>query len=676
MQTHDGAMACGVDPSVPWLSPAELAALKLPGMPATKRGIQMRLDNENWLAPEREGQTWRKRKAHGGGYEFTPYVLPMEAQAVLAMRLQAEAAARKDEAEAFVAERHREDLWRRFDALPERLKDVARKAHRIIEAVELMERSGTTKTIAVMHVARQEGVGRTTIYNWYRDLRGIDRCDWLAALAPHYAGAQKRAEYPSEAWSLLTADYLRLSKPTFESCYRRLVGVAKEKGWTLPSRITLKRRMDALPVGMVVAEREGQEALKRLFPAQKRDRAMFYALEGVNADGHKFDVFVKWPENGQERILRPVMVAFQDLYSGMILSWRLDISENKESVRLAFGDMVEKWGIPKYCYLDNGRNFASKWLTGGVENRYRFKLRDDEPTGIMPQLGVDVRFTKPYSGQSKPIERAFRDFSQDISKHPAFEGAYTGNSPMNKPENYGSKAVPLDVFIKVVAEGIREHNARLGRRSDVCAGKLSFDQVFAESYARAPIIKATEEQRRLWLMAAEAIRVDRTNGSIALEGNRYWSDILLPLRSQSVVVRFDPQALLEPVHVYRLDGTYLGPAECQQAARFNDKAAAQSHERARTAWMRGQKMMRDAELNMSLADMQKVYAPREVPDEEAPLVEAKVVRPLFPKSPVVVGNTVLAHAAFADEDEDDMERAMAMERAERHYPRAVEDEEE
>ena len=632
--------------SVPWFSPAELAALNLPGVPATKRGIQARAEGENWMDPEREGQTWRRRAGRGGGYEFAPYVLPMPAQAALAIRLHEKAV--DSDAEAFSAERRREDLWRRFDALPDHLKEEARKAHRIVEAVELLARAGTRKPMAFLLFAGLVGGGRSTIYNWYRDIRGLDRCDWLAGLAPHYAGASTRVECPAEAWEILKADYLRLSAPTFEACLRRLTTVAKERGWDLPSGKTLKRRMDNLPPQLLVLCRKGEDALKRLYPAQKRDRSMFHAMEAVNSDGHKFDVFVKWPENGVERIVRPVMVAFQDLYSGMILSWRLDVSENKEIVRLAFGDMVEKWGIPHHCWLDNGRNFASKWLTGGTPNRFRFKVREEEPLGILPQMGVEVHWTTPYSGQSKPIERAWRDFAQDLSKHPRFEGAYTGNTVVDKPENYATKAVPLDEFIPIVAAAIHEHNTRVGRRSDVCGGKRSFEQAFAASYAQAPIKKATEEQRRLWLMAAEAIHVDRKNGTIMLEGNRFWADFLLPLRGQSVVVRFDPQALQNDLHVYRLDGTYLGAAECQQPAGFADKTAAQSHGRARRAWVRAQKDMRDAEKRMSLPELQQVY---DRTNDDAPenIPEARVVRPSFPK-PAAHGNAALA--MLPDEDEE------------------------
>lgn len=655
--------------SVRWFSGAELAAMALPGLPGTKRGIQARIDAENWTAPEREGQTWRKREGRGGGFEFTMYALPLPTQAALAIRLQ-DSPIGQQESEEFRAQCRREDLWQRFEAMPENRKDVARKALEVIEAIEALLQAGVRKNHAIMQIARLKGVGKTTIYNWYRDIRGLDRCDWLPALAPHYVSSQPRVECPVEAWEILKADYLRLSAPTFNDCFRRLEEKAKEKGWNLPSAKTMKRRMDALGEGLLTLCRKGEEALRRMYPAQERDRSMFHALEAVNADGHRFDVFVQWP--GLEKPVRPVLIGFQDLFSGMILSWRLDISENKEMVRLAFGDMVERYGIPAHCWLDNGRNFASKWLTGGVENRYRFKLRDDEPQGIMPHLGVQVHWTNPYSGQSKPIERAWRDLAQGLSKHPRFEGAYTGNNPVNKPENYGSHAVPLDEFIHIVAEGIREHNERIGRRSKVCGGKLSFRQAFEASYAVAPITKATPEQRRMWLMAAEAIKAERTTGAVVLEGNRYWSECLAGMGGERLIVRFDPQAMHQSVHVYRLDNTYLGEAECQKAAGFADKTAAQSHNRARKAWIKAQKDVVKAEKRMSLAELQDIYAPDPDAVEETPM-EAKVVRPFRPAA-ATSGNAAIAMQHEDDED-DYLVRAMEMERAERPGLRLVDPDE-
>lgn len=634
---------------VPWFSLAELAEMKLPGMPGTTRGVLKRIEAEGWLIPEQEGQTWRNRAGRGGGYEFTPYHLPIEARVALQMRVSAEVSPEEKSREQASV---RDDLWRRYEALPDRLKAKAKRAFRVLDAVETLVMAGTRKSIAVDLVARQEGISRATIHYWYVDVRGFEKGDWLPALAPHYAGREKSAVCPDEAWELLKADYLRLEQPRFSDCYRRVSDVFTKRGVSLPSEKTLKRRMDALPAPVLVMARKGVDALKRLYPAQKRDRRCFHAMEAVNADGHKWDVFVKWPDGV---IGRPVMCAFQDLFSGMILSWRVDRSENREAVRLAFGDMVEEFGIPSVCYLDNGRNFASKWLTGGIENRFRFKVRDDDPVGILPQLGVDVHWTTPYSGQSKPIERAFRDMAQNVAKHPHFAGAWTGNTPMAKPENYASTAVPIERFLATIADEIRKHNARAGRATAVCGGKLSFQQAFAASYAVSPITQATPEQRRLWLMAAEAIRVDRRDGTITLLDNRYWADFLLEHRGQKVVVRFDPQNLQADLHVYRIDGTYLGAATCHEAVGFADVDAARRHGQARRSFMRATREAMAAEKTLSLGELQSAYS-KEIEAEEEK-IEAKVVRPYRPYRPVVQGNTALAlvedeEAALAREEEE------------------------
>ncbi len=240
---------------------------------------------------------------------------------------------------------------------------------------------------------------------------------------------------PPGSWDILKSDYLRPERPTFSACYRRVVKLAKAKKWSpIPTERALRRRFDhEVPEAVQIAAREGREKAKALYPAQRRSRADLHAMQAVNMDGHKFDVFVRFPD---DRIGRVFMIALQDLYSGKFVAWRISDSENKETVRLVIGDMVERFGIPDIITLDNGRAFASKWITGRSPTRYRFKIRDEDPQGLLTTLGVDLRFTKPYSGQSKPIERAFRDLTDDISRHPVCAGAYTGNKPDAKPDNY------------------------------------------------------------------------------------------------------------------------------------------------------------------------------------------------------------------------------------------------
>ena len=634
---------------VRWLALPEAAGM----LGVTERSARRIAERSGWLDAARQWPLaqdgiWRRRKGKGGGVEISSAALPAEAQLRLEMA-PAIAAILSPPTDLPVVEDElhdgleRSEIARQYDAQPEHRKAEAAKRAELLLAIERLAASGVARCTAFAMVSAESRVAERTLRLWRGRVDGVERPDWRYHLVSRHVGSKGREiELPPDAWDFIRADWLRVECPPFESCWRRLERAAAAHGWALPSKKTVERRLLALPQSVKVAGRKGMDALKTLYPAQQRDRSMFHALQAVNVDGHKWDVWVRWPDG---HVGRPMMVAFQDLYSGKLLSWRIDRTENRAAVQLAVGDLVTTYGVPDACWLDNGRAFASKWITGGTPTRYRFKPKEEDPAGILTTLGVEIHWTTPYSGQSKPIERAFRDFCGDISKDPRFAGAWTGNTVANKPENYGSKAVPLDTFLAVVAEGITLHNARPGRRTDVCKGR-SFDDVFAESYRAAPIRRATEEQRRLWLLAAEGIR-SRRDGSIELFDNRYWTEQLVDHAQHKLIVRFDPQALQTEVHVYRLDGSYLCSAPVIEAVGFADVEAARRHAQQRGAWLRAQKAMLDAE---RVIGIDQVAALMPKAEEPAPAPETKVVRPLFG-----AGGTALAAAPINDTDFDEQE---------------------
>ncbi len=177
---------------------------------------------------------------------------------------------------------------------------------------------------------------------------------------------------------------------------------------------------------------------------------------------------------------------------GKIVAWRIGLNENSTLVRLAFADLLKNHGVPQAVLLDNGRAFGSKWLTGGAKNRFRFKIKAEEPQGLLTALDCKIHFAMPYHGQSKPIERAFKDLCDSIAKHPFCAGAYTGNNPSAKPDNYASKAIEFEAFRTHANRQIALHNAQTGRTGGVCNGR-SFDAVYNQSYAQAPITQATAQ---------------------------------------------------------------------------------------------------------------------------------------------------------------------------------------
>ncbi|MBB5987406.1 transposase domain-containing protein [Sphingobium lignivorans] len=567
-----------------WFTAAELAELRLPGLPTDKRAVNRRARDERWqYRTDASGALLsRPRAGRGGGTEFHVSLLPGAARLELARR---GIGARPAPAEA---EAQNGGSWRWYDGQTAKTKAEAERRLAIIAELHLQREAGETWTAAVAAGARRHSVGSSTLWSWLRLVEGVARPDWLPALAPRRKGGGAEAPIDPELWHIYKSDCLRASSPTFTSCYERTADIAAQRGLSLPSERTLRRRLESeVHPSVLRLAREGEEALRRSIPAQRRTVEHLRALEWVNVDGHKFDVTVGHPVTGKP--IRPVMVALQDIHSSKVLAWRVGETESAALARMAFADLIRNWGIPKHCLLDNGRGFASKWLTGGARTRFRFKIRDEEPTGLLTALGVNIHWALPYRGQSKPIERAFRDLCDTIGRSPDADGAYTGNNPMNKPHNYGSKVMRWADFLALVDREIARHNARLGRKGRHYAGR-SFDEVFAASYATADIGKASPDHLRQALLAAEQKRVNRQTGEVELFGNRYWAPGCDLVRGQLVTVRFDPDDLHGEVHLYGQDGAYLTTAPVIMDTGFDNVAGAKATGKR---WAEHRKRIRD-----------------------------------------------------------------------------------
>ncbi len=608
-----------------WLSVATMAK----AMGISVQTLHERADNNGWLSPDQRWTEnnllglWRPRRGKGGGYEFHYSLLPSRARAALIREhrepspeaARAEAKARLSSAEA----------WTRFEALPAARQDKARARLKVLLDVDALVRDGTGKEVAVQLICDPARIPTRTFYEWERRVHGVERPDWLPQLADHYAGRTATAEMSAEAWEAFKADWLCNEMPLAAESYRRIVDANKDRqlGWIIPSLKTVKRKIEReIDPSVIKLLREGREALDQSYPAQRRSRTHFHAMEALNYDGHKIDVFVKW-EDG-ERTERAFLLAFQDLYSGMIVGWRLDRCENAYGFRLSFMDVVKTYGKPVKVYSDNTMAAAAKQNTAGSRWRNRFKIKTDDPIGLFAGLGVDIRFTKPAHGQSKPIERAFGDLSRYISKAPECRGAYTGNSPENKPANYGSTAVPIATLIKVVEREVHRFNTWTGRNGSTAQGQSYLD-VFTKSYEQAHIRKASPAEIRMWLLSSEAVTCRKPDGHVELQKNRYWNERLVGLIGKKVVLRFDPDHLHQPVGVYRLDGSFICEAECHEDVGYDSMGAAKDHAAKKSRRNRAIKELAAAETDLAMAEWAALQP--EPPTPVAP--DARVVRPSF-----------------------------------------------
>lgn len=625
-----------------YVSIADLVGL--PGLSASRRQI-LRIA-KHWPS--------RPRQARGGGREYPISCLPPETQAALLKILSVASSGPASAAplmpggslpaagQSFSASEllpHQVgDAAAVYESKSKRAKSEAQARLQLVVAYRAARAAGQAPQDAAAVVAAQGGVNTATLRRWQRRIAGQPESAWLALLTPHHAGGQVKIELLQDAWDMLRADYLRAERPSANSCIARLRRAAAAHGWELPSNRTIVRRLKGLPRAAVHLARGGEKAVEGLYPAQVRDRTALHALAIVNADGYQHNVWVEFPDG---EVCRPKTWYWQDVYSSKILAWRTDKTEHTDQIRLSFGDLVERWGIPGRVLVDNTLAAANKTMTGGARHRFRFKVQVEEPMGVFQLLtGRDPMFSTPGHGQAKPIERAFGvgGLGEVVDKHPSLTGCWTGSSTLDKPEYAGRKAqksVPLEQFEALLQTEIAAWNAKPGRRSAIARGR-SHDDVFSASYAEIPIHRATEEQRRWWLLATEPVKCNAKHGGITLDtgrhagrgANQYWSPVMVDYAGQRVVAKFDPARLHEGVHIYSYDGRYLCWADCHEPAGFDDADKARAHMRERRKFIRASKEALSAERRMDAIEAAK-FLPATPPAPEAAHRRSNVIAPVF-----------------------------------------------
>ncbi|MBY6117452.1 Mu transposase C-terminal domain-containing protein [Mameliella alba] len=613
-------------PAQTWWTAAEIAEARLPDMPTTKRRVNDLARRQSWASQPGKA---RRRKGKGGGLEYHVSLFPTRAKVALSKMHGMHNAAGE------APKRSRDQAWTEFDKLKAKAKETAESRLAALREVEALERAGLTRTEAVRAVARQSKRSEKTLWNWLSLIEGIAPEDWLPYLAPS-SGRGRKTQTPldEQFLDLVKTYFLTKSQPPLTAAYEWAEEVAQKDGIPVAPLWKVRRVIaETVPEHVQVYLRKGAHALSRYFPHQTRDKTYMHAMEAVQTDYHKFDVFIQFPD--REKPGRIQMIAISDIYSGKFLAYRLSETANGHTVQLAFGDLVRRYGIPQHCLMDNGHEFVNKVMTGQTEHRKRFKLVQGEVLGLFPLLGIELHFATPGWGQAKPIERAFKDLCDRVAKNPAFVGAYTGRNTVEKPENYGARAIPLEDFRAVLEREIAAHNARRGRRSEV-ANQRSFDEVFNESYAASPITKPTEEQQRLWLMRAEGVRADRQNGEVSIYGSRYWAEWMWQIAGKDVTVRFDPDDLQAGLSVYEMDGTFLGDAPVKRSGKFLSVADAKEHARDKKAFKRLVKEKARIEKKMTdAAAAKRLAAAREdAPGDglpEAGVIKLPKIHPSAPK---------------------------------------------
>ena len=417
------------------LTAAEIAALRLPGLPRTESAVTKVARREDWRA---SGYA-EKRTGRGGGWVYAWHLLPDEAQARLyelcqlaqaeGYAVRAAARAEDERRDLDVATRHLTAAQRRtMEARLALLVEVDRRRIAAGDDLRMTQvhvpsgapRRSRNKAVAGLLAALKDGSAgpellaaaacaserggipsRAQIMEWYR----WRHSQGAIALAPK----PKRLKEPLPGWFDEFLDHYAVpSKPTIADALRAYTATVADPA-RVPSMAQVRRALDKLPALERLAGREGKLALRSKMAFIRRDTSDLMPTSVYISDGHTFKAEVAHPSHG--RPFRPEVTPVLDVATRVCVGWSVDLSENAFGTADALRMSCSEWGICALWYSDRGPGFVAEGIT-------------DPVVGLMARAGITPMKALPYNSQARGlIERFHQTLHAAARTLPTYVGA-------------------------------------------------------------------------------------------------------------------------------------------------------------------------------------------------------------------------------------------------------------
>ncbi len=611
---------------------AELAALRLTGLPASERGVRKAAERENW--PSRP-------RARGKGREYIP---PATALAELRDRSLQTCASR------LALPLPHPPAGTAPDTRAQQLKADARRG--VLQALDiLMQRTGyplkrAAAALLVLAHAPDASPQLVAMLRLARDERGRPSPDGLPSLrsvlrfaeyqrAGNLAPKRRQRDMYIPDWApAFLVHYQRPEKPTVEHAYRQFCADRTPAGQNQPSIWQVRRFL--AKVGQVSREhgRLGAHELKSLKPFIRRGFAHLQPGDIYSADGHTFDAEVQHPLHG--RPFRPEITTVIDIATRRVVGWSVDLAESAHAVLDALRNASLAHGIPAVFYVDNGSGYCNA-------------LMKDEATGLMARLGIEMLHSLPYNSQARGvIERLHRTLWVPAAKNlPGYLGrdmdrearlAHFRHSRRALRTPGRTTALPLlgwPQFLAYCAGQVADYNRRphssLGKCTDPHTGRRrhqSPDERWASHEANGFTAHRIDDDEVRPLFRPQLLRTVR-RGELELFGNRYFNAALEEFHGEQLPVGYD---IHDPatVWVHDDDGRFICTASLN--ANLRDYLPQSVVERARERRADGRERRLQARLDEVRAERHGRPAILAVADECLPWPCAP--DPLLPPGPV------------------------------------------
>lgn len=546
-----------------WLSAAEIAALALPGYPATARGVAELAAREGW---DGDAARCRPRAARGGGLEYHVDLLPGGLRALQTARAVAAVDVPADLARAAAAEPAAQAL------LPMALEGRDARLAVIAAADAYARNQGLSRVTADAAYAALWNAGCVESADWIRSAIGAlsprTLRRWRAATkagATARLGVDRGAARRGKGVLDVAADgevktfalALIATRPHLSADHVATL-IGDRFGLAIPVR-TVQRRLALWREenAVALAQIGDPDRFKSVYrPAGRNSHPVARLNELWQIDASPADMLTR---DGRMTVYVAV-----DIFSRR-LSIYVTTTPRAEAVGLLLRRAILAWGVPERVKTDNGSDF-----------------RAIATQRLLAALGIEVEIAAPFAPEQKGhVERAIGTLQRDLM--PLLPG-FIGHS----------------VADRKVIEARKNFAARLGESPenalcvDLTAAELqqACDRWAAERYAHRPheglqgrtpfaaaaahvgALRRIEDERALDMLLAPAAGGDGrrrvTKRGVRVAGAHYLCPSVLP--GADVLVRMDP-ADAGRAWLFAPDGaTFLGVATNPELAGVDPRA--------------------------------------------------------------------------------------------------------
>ncbi|HYP29385.1 MAG TPA: transposase [Blastocatellia bacterium] len=484
-----------------------------------------------------------------------------------------------DERDRWISELNRlAAIIERFDSLsPKQTKHPSSGELVFTKAVfELCREAACTDQVILARTpSRGAPPSPHTLTRWLRSYREDGLIAFLRShsTAPIDKPDRRKVRLCKEAADFINSNWrTRRSPKTLYECVR---DKAEQEGWAIPSYKWFQRQYRKIPRIIYSLVFKGEKHYQSNFaPYVPRDASDLGALQLLCGDHKQSDVSVLWRDG--KTLLRPWITLWQDVRTGLIWGWHVDVTPSSATIGRAYARGVRDFGAQpparpetgykSYVYTDNGRDYRSRHMNGKIEVHHKAAslkggiefIRRHEHIGLFNDTDVEQVFARARNAKEKPVERTNADIARWEMN--TFE-EWCGNSTDTRPDKWRklyeqhlkankgkgrvkeSPFIGFDEYVEALAGFIRDYNHKEHTRSVLGGATVVPIEEFQRLYTTPYTIK--EETLALILMKAERKTIGKLGvGCSAGASSWRWQHPAMSIyKGKRVEVRYDPNDL-------------------------------------------------------------------------------------------------------------------------------------